>query len=370
MKQNTPFRYDVVGSYLRPDYLKEARENYKRGLISRQDLTAIEDKAIIDLIQKQKQVGLKVITDGEFRRNSWHLDFFWGFEGVGHQKTETGIPFNDEAALIDDTYLVSKIKVKNHPFVDHFKFVKQFEDENTVAKQTIPSPAQFLFQCIMPQNIKSTFEIYDSEEELVADIVAGYRQVIKELYDAGCRNIQLDDCTWGVFVDPHARDILLTDDAGIDVLITKFVAINNQVIADQPEDLVINSHICRGNFHSTWACQGGYDRVAKELFGKEKVNAFYLEYDSDRAGGFEPLKEITGDKKVVLGLVTSKFPELEDKEVLKARVKEASQYISLDRLYLSPQCGFASTEEGNKLTEEQQWDKIRLVKEVAEEIWR
>jgi len=370
MEKKAPFRYDIVGSYLRPKYLKEARKKFKEGKIDRHELREIEDRAITELIQKQKEIGLKVITDGEYRRSSWHLDFMWGFNGVGHQRTEKGIPFHNEQALIDDTYLEGKITVSDHPFVDHFKFVKQFEEESMVARQTIPAPAQFLFQMIMPENLARTKEFYPKEEELIKDIAKGYKSVIRDLYDAGCRNIQFDDCTWGVCVDPNACRILGTDEKGLEENIKKMIHINNLAIEDKPEDLVITTHICRGNFHSTWACQGGYEPIAKELFANENVSAFYLEFDDERSGNFEPLRYVNKDKKVVLGLITTKSCELENKEKIIERIHEAESYISLDRLCLSPQCGFASTEEGNKLSEEDQWNKIKLVKDIAEAVWK
>ncbi|URZ09180.1 5-methyltetrahydropteroyltriglutamate--homocysteine S-methyltransferase [Clostridium felsineum] len=370
MKVNAPFRYDVVGSFLRPSALKKARSEYKAGKITKEELKTVEDLAIITLIEKQKKAGLKTITDGEFRRSSWHLDFMWAFNGVGHSKTEKGIPFNGEPALIDDTFLTGKVSIENHTFVEHFKFVKQFEDENTVARQTIPAPAQFLFQMITPDNIKGTKAIYTDEEELIKDIAKAYTKVIKDLYDVGCRNIQFDDCTFGVCVDPNACFILGTDEKGLQENIEKLIRINNLVIEEKPEDLVINTHICRGNFHSTWACTGGYNRVAQDLFAKENVNAFYLEFDDERSGGFEPLKYVSSDKKVVLGLITTKEKELENKEAIIKRINEAAKYVPLERLCLSPQCGFASTEEGNKLTEEDQWAKIKLVIEIAKEVWK
>jgi methionine synthase II (cobalamin-independent) len=370
MKHNAPFKYDIVGSFLRPDYLKQARNEYAEGKISREALTAVEDKAITALIEKQKKAGLPVITDGEFRRSSWHLDFMWAFQGVGHEKTKKGIPFHGEPALIDDTFLTGKVSVGSHPFIEHFKFVKKFEDENTVARQTIPAPAQFLFQMITPDNLESTKAIYPEEEELILDIAEGYKKVIRDLYAAGCKNIQFDDCTWGVCVDPNACFILGTDEAGLQQNIHKLIRINNLAMEDKPEDLIINTHICRGNFHSTWACQGGYGRVAKDLFAGENVNAFYLEFDDERSGDFEPLQYVSKDKKVVLGLITTKSSILEDKESIIRRIHEAEKYIPLERLCLSPQCGFASTEEGNKLTEEEQWAKLKLVQEIVKEVWK
>ena len=366
----TPFRYDFVGSFLRPQRLKDARKDFEEGKITQADLTKVEDECIVDLVNKIKGLGYHVITDGEFRRSTWHLDFMWGFEGIEHQKTVEGnTTFDAEAAMIDDTYMTGKISVKNHPFVEHFKFVKALEDENTVAKQTIPAPAQFLEQFIMPMYIQNTNKYYPDVEELAEDIANGYKKVIRDLYDAGCRNIQLDDCSWGMCVDPHATAIFGTDEAGLQKIMEQLLAINNRAIEGAPEDLVINTHVCRGNFHSTYASSGAYDRVAEALFARENVSAYYLEFDDARSGGFEPLKSVSGDKKVVLGLITTKSPKLEDKEDVIKRIHEAAKYVPLDRLYLSPQCGFASCEIGNKLTEEEQWKKLALVKEIAEEVW-
>lgn len=369
MSLYTPFRYDYVGSFLRPEALKTARADHEAGRITAAELKAVEDAAITELIDKQKAAGYHVITDGEFRRATWHLDFMWGFEGVGHKPTEHGLQFHDEAAKIDDTFLTGKLSVTTHPFVEHFQFVKQFEDAQTVAKQTIPAPAQVLEQFIMPVNRAQTFSIYDSEEALVADIVYCYQQVIRDLYAAGCRNLQFDDCTWGLFVDERAHQFFAADDAELARLQRLFLEINNRAIAGKPDDLVINTHICRGNFHSTWACSGPYDAIAELVFAKENVDALYLEFDDARSGSFDCLRELSPDKKVVLGLVTTKSPVLEDKEKVIARIREAAEIVPLERLYLSPQCGFASCEIGNKLTEGEQWAKLALVKEIAEEVW-
>lgn len=363
-----PFRYDVVGSFLRPAKLKEARADFEQGKITADELKAVEDKAIIDLVEKQKKAGLKVITDGEFRRATWHLDFMWGFNGVEHKKTEKGVQFHGEPALIDDTWLSDKITVDNHPFVEHYKFVKALEDENTVVKQTIPAPAQFFQQMIIPANLETTRKFYQTDEELIEDIAKGYRKVIKDLYDAGCRNVQFDDCTWGVLV-AEGSVARYGEGADFKEISEKLLKVNNLAIEGKPEDMVIATHVCRGNYHSAYFSSGAYDPVAEPLFGRENVSAYYLEFDDERSGSFEPLKYVSGDKKVVLGLITSKSPKLEDKKVVIDRIKEASKYVPLDRLYLSPQCGFASCEIGNKLTEEEQWAKIALVKEIAEEVW-
>ncbi len=365
----SPNKYDIVGSFLRPAELKKARIDFESGVIGRAELTAVEDDAIRDLVAKQKKAGLRIITDGEFRRATWHLDFMWGFQGIGHSKTQTGLPFHGEAAMIDDTYLTGKVSVDHHPFVDHFKFLKALEDENTVAKQTIPAPAQFLEQMILPFAAENTARFYGGTQELVQDIVAGYKKVIAELYAAGCRNLQLDDCSWGMLVDPNAAQIFGTDAAGLERVKELLLDINNRAIEGRPDDLVIATHVCRGNFHSTYASSGGYDAVAATLLAREAVDAFYLEFDDARSGGFAPLASVPDGKQVVLGLVTTKTPALEEKAEVIARIHEAAKYVPLERLCLSPQCGFASCEIGNKLSEEEQWAKIALVKEIAGEVW-
>ena len=370
-KLQTPFRYDFVGSFLRPDALKAARAKYEKGQISKEELKAVEDQAITELIGKLKELGYHVITDGEFRRSTWHLDFMWGFDGIDHKKTVSGnTTFDGEAALIDDTFMTGRISVKNHPFVEHFRFVKQFEDEQTVAKQTMPSPGQ-VYAFFTGVELKAkTLEFYDTLEIFADDLVKCYIQIVQELYDAGCRNIQFDDCVWGGLVNPvNALALTGETEETLPALKDLLVDINNRVIKAKPDDLVINTHVCRGNYHSTWFSSGAYDGVAEHLFGREEINAYYLEYDDERSGGFEPLKYLNGDKKVVLGLITTKRPELEKKEEVIARIHEAAKYVPLERLYLSPQCGFASCEIGNKLTQEEQWEKLRLVKEIAEEVW-
>lgn len=366
----TPFRYDFVGSFLRPEKLKKARRQFNEGKIDAAALKKVEDEAITELVSKIKELGYHVITDGEFRRATWHLDFMWGFDGIGHTPTKTGLPFHGEAAMVDDTYIVGKIGLTGeHPFVDHFRFVKALEDENTVAKQTIPSPAQFLAQFTMPFNRGCTEKHYPNEQELVNDIVAAYGKVIDDLYAAGCRNLQLDDCTWGMFADKIGHTLYGTTREGIVEFQKAHKDINDKVIANAPKDMIINTHVCRGNFHSTYASEGAYDSVADILFGEENVNAYFLEFDDERSGGFAPLAKVSGEKKVVLGLITTKSPVLEDKQLVIDRIHDAAKYIPLERLYLSPQCGFASCEIGNKLTEEEQWAKLRFVKEVAEEVW-
>lgn len=326
------------------------------------------DEEITKVVAKQKKLGFHAITDGEFRRTYWHLDFMWGFEGVTHQ-AGGGVQFNAEMAALDDTWLIGKVKAKPHPFVEYFKFLKQFEDENTVAKYTIPAPAQMFQQMIVPMNIRSTRKIYATNEELIHDIGVAYQDVIRQFYDAGCRNLQLDDCTWGAIVGDAAKQRYQALGIDLDEVKQQLLDVNNLALEGRPKDMVITSHICRGNYHSTFFASGAYDSVADYVFAQENVDALFLEYDDERSGGFAPLAKVSPDKKVVLGLITTKSPVLEDKEAVIARIHKAAKYVPLDRLCLSPQCGFASCEIGNKLTKEEQWAKLALVREIAEEVW-
>ena len=364
-------RADFVGSFLRPEAVKDARLQFAAGSITPEELKAVENAAIRDLVSKQAGLGFKVVTDGEFRRQAWHLDFMWGFDGVGHAATKTGLPFHGEQAMIDDTFLTGKVAWKGcHPFIGHFQFVNSLAQEHGVeAKLTIPAPAQFLAQMVMPFALKNTRRFYSDNESILLDIASAYKAFIKAIYEAGCRRLQFDDCTWGMLVDPAALWMWETDEEGLKRIQEMNLRINNMAIEGKPSDMFINTHVCRGNYHSTYANEGAYDKVAEVLFEKENVNAYFLEFDDSRSGGFEPLAHVSGDKMVVLGLVTTKSPALEFKSIVRQRIEKAAQYIPLDRLCLSPQCGFASCEIGNKLTEEEQWAKLRLVQEVAKEVW-
>lgn len=370
--KNAPFRADVVGSFLRPDVLKQARADHAAHLIDDAQLKVVEDEAIRDLVAKQKAAGLHVITDGEFRRSYWHLDFMWGLQGIERCTSRQGYQFHDEETTADTAVVTGKISGESHPFVEHFKFVKALEEKGQVARQTIPAPAQTYSEVILDRcdgQQESLRAVYPTDEELIADIAAAYRTVLADLYAAGCRNVQFDDCTWGIYCD---RDFVAkTGMSPVDIkkVSELGVAINNAALEGKPADLVVNTHVCRGNYHSTYAFEGDYDPVAPYLFANEEVNAFYLEFDTPRAGGFEPLAHVAAGKKVVLGLVTSKQPGLEDEELLVRRINEAAQYVPLEDLCLSPQCGFASCECGNKLTEEEQWAKVALVQRVAKRVW-
>ena len=370
--KNAPFRADVVGSFLRPDVLKQARADFAAGVIDEAALRAVEDEAIRDLVAKQKAAGLHVITDGEFRRSYWHLDFMWGLQGIERRTSRTGYQFHDEETTADTAVVTGKISGENHPFVEHFKFVKALEEEGQVARQTIPAPAQTYSEVILDRcdgQQESLRAVYPTDEELIADIAAAYRTVLADLYAAGCRNVQFDDCTWGIYCDRDFVAKIGMSPVDIKKVSELGVALNNAALEGKPADLVVNTHVCRGNYHSTYAFEGGYDPVAPYLFANEDVNAFYLEFDTPRAGGFAPLAHVAAGKKVVLGLVTSKQPGLEDEELLVRRINEAAQYVPLEDLCLSPQCGFASCECGNKLTEEEQWAKVALVQRVAKRVW-
>ena len=370
--KNAPFRADVVGSFLRPDVLKQARADHAAGVIGDAQLRAIEDEAIRDLVAKQKAAGLHVITDGEFRRSYWHLDFMWGLHGIERRTSRQGYLFHDEETTADTAVVTGKISGESHPFVEHFKFVKALEGEGQVARQTIPAPVQTYSEVILDRcdgQVESLRSVYPSDEELIVDIAAAYRTVLADLYAAGCRNVQFDDCTWGIYCD---RDFVAkTGMSPVDIqkVSELGVALNNAALEGKPADLVVNTHVCRGNYHSTYAFEGGYDPIAPYLFAHEDVDAFYLEFDTPRAGGFEPLAHVAEGKKVVLGLVTSKQPGLEDEELLVRRINEAAKYVPLQNLCLSPQCGFASCECGNKLTEDEQWAKVALVQRVAARVW-
>ena len=369
---NAPFRCDIVGSFLRPDVLKQARADFNAGVIDAAQLKTVEDVAIRDLVAKQKGAGLKVVTDGEFRRSYWHLDFMWDLGGIERRTSREGYRFHDEETTADTAVVVGPISGENHPFVEHFKFVQALAGDDHVARQTIPAPIQTFSEVTLDRcdgQQESLRSVYPTDEALFDAIAAAYRTVIADLYAAGCRNIQFDDCTWGIYCDTDFVAKTGMSPVDIQKVSELGVALNNAAIEGAPADLVINTHVCRGNYHSTYAFEGGYDPIAPYLFANENVQAFYLEFDTPRAGGFEPLKHVADGKKVVLGLVTSKQPGLEDEDALVARINEAAQYVPLENLYLSPQCGFASCEIGNKLTEEEQWAKIALIQRVAKRVW-
>ncbi len=366
----TLFRAELVGSFLRPEKLKKARLDFESGNITQAELTTIEDEAILYIIKKQKELGYKAISDGEFRRSYWHLDFFWGFEGVDHVNMGQGYMFHGEETRDDSARLTGKIRFsEDHPFIAHYKFLKDNVGEGYEARVSIPSPAQCYAELVRGINEDAVKEIYPDREELINDLGKAFKDAILAFYNLGCRDLKLDDCTWGMLCDTDFWKSMAGEDFDTKVLEKLYLKLNNIALEDLPEDLNLSTHVCRGNYHSTYATSGGYDPIAESLFVKENVRTYFLEYDDVRSGNFEPLRFVPDNKQIVLGLVTSKRPQLEDKQEVINRIKEAAQYVSLDRLSLSPQCGFASTEEGNILTEEDQWKKMQLVKEISEEVW-
>ena len=368
--QKAPFRLDHVGSFLRPERLKEARAKFNAGEINAEELERVENEEIIALIEKEKELGLKSVTDGEFRRAFWHLDFLENLEGVELVEVDHfSIQFKDKDVKPKTLRIVGKVDFsENHPFVKHFKFLKEHAGDTPV-KLTIPSPSMLHLITQVREKNYVPIECYkDNEALFYDDVVAAYRKALQCFYDLGCRNIQLDDTSWGEFCALDKREAYEARGFDLEQIARDYVDVLNRVIEWKPEDLVVNMHICRGNFRSTWFSSGGYEPVAKTLFGHCRVDGFFLEYDSDRAGDFTPLRYIK-DQKVVLGLITSKSGDLEDKGEVIARIKEASQYVPLEQLCLSPQCGFSSTEEGNILTIEAQWDKLKLIDEIVHEVW-
>ena len=368
--QKAPFRLDHVGSFLRPERLKEARAKFNDGEITAEELERVENEEIIALIEKEKELGLKSVTDGEFRRAFWHLDFLENLDGVELVEVDHfSVQFKDKDVKPKTLRIVGKVDFsENHPFVKHFKFLKEHAGDTPV-KLTIPSPSMLhLITQVREKNYVPIERYKDNEALFFDDVVEAYRKALQCFYDLGCRNIQLDDTSWGEFCALDKREAYEARGFDLEQIARDYVDVLNRVIEWKPEDLVVNMHICRGNFRSTWFSSGGYEPVAKTLFGHCRVDGFFLEYDSDRAGDFTPLRYIK-NQKVVLGLITSKSGDLEDKGEVIARIKEASQYVPLEQLCLSPQCGFSSTEEGNILTIEAQWDKLKLIDEIVHEVW-
>ncbi len=370
-----PFRSDVVGSYLRPDYLHQARKDFKTGKIFQGELTEIENRAITELVEQQKAAGLKVITDGEFRRSFWHIDFLENLNGIEGFVPEQGYnqKFHGKAAPSYNIRVTGRISFNpEHPFLSHFDFLKKVAetDETFSAKATIPAPTMILRQEILSNNGSSKLdEIYADRSEFYQDLAKTYRDAIASFYHAGCRYLQFDDTNWAFLADAGKREELAAKGIDVNEIAQICTDIINSALENKPKDMVITTHICRGNHASSWLFSGGYEPIAKELFNTN-YDGYFLEYDNDRAGDFAPLRHWKNNgSQIVLGLVTSKFPELEEKEVIKARIKEAQEFIPLENLCLSPQCGFASTEEGNKLTVEDQWNKIRLINEIVADVW-
>jgi 5-methyltetrahydropteroyltriglutamate--homocysteine methyltransferase len=364
-RTSPPFRADHVGSLLRPPALKEARTKYESGALPADALREIENREIEKVIKKQEDVGLKLATDGEFRRTWWHFDFFRGLDGVTFYETDHGIQFAGVQTKFHALKIDGKLGFSGHPMLEHFKFLKSHA--KVTPKMTIPAPSTLHFRQGRSAISK---EVYPELDPFFDDLAKAYRDAIRAFYDAGCRYLQLDDTAWSMMCDPKERQESVGRGDNPDALPKRYAALTNAALNDKPADMAITLHSCRGNFRSTFIASGGYEFVAEQLLGNTGLDGYFLEYDTDRAGGFEPLRFFPkGKKQLVLGLVTSKFGILEKKDDIKRRIDEATKYVALDQLCLSPQCGFASTEEGNVLSEDEQWAKLRMIVEIANEVW-
>jgi 5-methyltetrahydropteroyltriglutamate--homocysteine methyltransferase len=358
-----PFRADHVGSLLRPAALKEARAKFAKGDIDAAALKDIEDREIERVVAKQAEIGLKLATDGEFRRSWWHFDFFRGLQGVDLIEAPP-IKFHGVVTKSEAIKINRKVDFAGHPHLDHFKFLKSVC--KTTPKMTIPAPSTFHFR---QGRVMISKEVYPDLDQYFADVAAAWKKAIRAFYDAGCRYLQLDDTAWAMICDPKEREHSRERGDDPDTLPAKYAEVTNAALEGRPPDMTVTMHSCRGNFRSTFIASGGYEFVAEPLLGRVNIDGYFLEFDTDRAGGFEPLRRLKGNKQVVLGLVTSKSGTLEKKDDIKRRIDEATKYVPLEQLCLSPQCGFASTEEGNVLAEEEQWAKLRMIVELAEEVW-
>jgi methionine synthase II (cobalamin-independent) len=365
MRTVPPYRADQVGSFLRSAPLKQARARHEKGEIAAAELKAVEDAEIAKLIAKQESIGMQLVTDGEYRRSWWHFDFLEGLGGVEGYVAEHGIQFAGIETKPRGVRVTGKLHFKGHPFIEHFKFVK--EHTKVTPKMTIPAPAVLHFRGGRKGIAK---DIYPDLDAFFDDLAQAYKAAVRAFYDAGCRYLQLDDTVWAYLCSQ--KELAQARERGDDPtrLPETYARVINTAIEGRPSDMVISTHVCRGNFRSTWISEGGYEPVAEVLFGKTNYDGYFLEYDTERAGGFEPLRFVPkGRKTVVLGLVTSKSGTLEEKDDIKRRIEEATKYVALDQLCLSPQCGFASTEEGNVLAEEEQWAKLRMIVELAKDVW-
>jgi len=359
-----PFRADHVGSLLRPAALKEAREKYAKGEIDAAALKAVEDREIERVIKSQEEVGLQSITDGEFRRSWWHLDFLWGLDGIEKHAMDAGIHFAAVTTRNEGLKVTGKVGFSGHPMIEHFKFVAAHTKRTP--KITIPAPSA-AYGRPMPTPIDKT--IYPRMDRFFDDLGQAYKKAVRAFADAGCRYLQLDEVFIAMLCDEKYRQQMKDRGDDPEKLGALYGDLINTAMSDIPSDMTITMHMCRGNYKSTYMGAGGYEAVQEILFNKIKVHGFFMEYDSDRAGGFEPLRLLPKDKTVVLGVVTTKTGRLESKDEIKRRIDEAAKFVPLEQLCLSPQCGFASTEEGNALAEDEQWAKLRMIGEVAREVW-
>jgi 5-methyltetrahydropteroyltriglutamate--homocysteine methyltransferase len=364
-----PFRADHVGSLLRPAQLLAARADRAAGAITAEQLKGVEDDAIRAVVQMQEEVGLQSATDGEFRRTAWHMDFIYSLGGISQTDEKIHVQFFNPAGTLDFApaalKVTDKIRLREPIFADAFRYLQSVVTTAT-PKLTIPSPSMVHYRggraAIDP-------EVYADEDEFWADLSAAYADEVRALADLGCTYLQFDDTSLAYLNDPKQREMVATQGGDAEHQHERYIKQINAALAGRPDGLTVTTHLCRGNFRSSWAAEGGYDFVAEALFGGLDVDGFFLEYDDARSGGFEPLRFVPAGKMVVLGLVTTKSGDLEDKDTLKRRIDEASKYVPLEQLCLSPQCGFSSTVEGNVLTYDEQVAKLRLIVETAQEVW-
>jgi 5-methyltetrahydropteroyltriglutamate--homocysteine methyltransferase len=366
VKITPPFRADIVGSFLRPEALKHARADHNAGRIDDAELREIENEQIVRVVKQQAEAGLQLSTDGEFRRAWWHFDFFDGLDGVEVATLDHGIQFQGVQTAPQGILVNGPVGFPaDHPMLEHYRFLQATTTARP--KMSIPSPTVMHFRL---EHDAVSASAYDRRDDIFDDLARAYRDAVRSFYDAGCRYLQFDDTAWAYLCSDIELEKAQSRGIEIDGLGKRYSRLINESIAEKPDDMVITTHVCRGNFRSTWISSGGYEPVAEQLLDVCNYDGYFLEYDSERAGGFEPLRFLPkGEKVVVLGLITTKSGVLEDRDVVKRRIGEAEHFASLEQLALSPQCGFASTEEGNTLTEDEQWAKVREVVGIASEVW-
>ena len=370
VRTSPPYRADHVGSLLRPPELHKARDDHAAGRISDDELRAVEDEAIRDVVKMQEDVGLRSVTDGEFRRATWHMDFIYQLGGIGKADREIHVQFHNEKGDIDwhpaALEVREKVRLGSPIFADHFRFLQSVASPNQTPKLTIPSPSMVHYRGGRAAIDES---VYPELDEFWSDLTSAYADEVQAVYDLGCRYLQFDDTSLAYLNDPKQREMIAAQGADAEHLHEAYIRHINEALARKPDDMVVTTHMCRGNFRSSWVAEGGYDFVAEALFNELQVDGFFMEWDDARSGGFEPLRFLPKGKTVVLGLMTTKRGDLEDADLLKRRIEEATRYADLDQLCLSPQCGFSSTVEGNELTYEQEVVKLRRIVEVAAEVW-
>jgi 5-methyltetrahydropteroyltriglutamate--homocysteine methyltransferase len=364
-----PFRADHVGSLLRPPALLAAREQFAAGTLDAAGLRAVEDEAIRDAVAMQEEIGLQSATDGEFRRTSWHMDFIYQLGGIVKTDEQIRVSMHNEegenAFTTAGLAVRERVHLREPIFADAYRYLTSLTTSAT-PKLTIPSPSMVHYRAGIAAVDRS---VYPDVEEFWSDLSAAYAAQVRAMADLGCRYLQLDDTSLAYLNDPAQRAQIAARGEDADHAHLRYIKQINAAVADRPEGMRITTHMCRGNYRSSWAAEGGYDFVAEALFGELDVDGFFCEFDDERSGGFAPLRFVPPGKQVVLGLVTTKTGELENPDDLKRRIDEAAKYVPLDQLCLSPQCGFSSTVEGNALTLEEQVAKLRLIVQVAEDVW-